>query len=46
MPVTNLWKTLDTIKIEQLGKCKVQIGETVGLIYSSYKFPSMDNSFK
>jgi len=37
MPGANLWKTLDTIKIEQVGKCKVQIGETVGSIYSSYK---------
>jgi len=46
MPVANLWKTHDTLKIEQLGKCKVRIGETVGSLYSSYKVPSIDKNFK
>jgi hypothetical protein len=46
MPVANLWKTLYTIKIEQLGKRKVQIGETVGSLYSSYRSPSLDKNFK
>jgi hypothetical protein len=46
MPVANLWKTLDTIKIEQLGKYKVQIGERFGSLCNSYKVPSIDKNLK
>jgi hypothetical protein len=46
MPVANLWKILDTIKIEQFGKRKVQVGETVGSLYRSCEVPSMDKNFK
>jgi hypothetical protein len=45
IPVANLWKTLDTIKIEQLGKCTVQIGETVGPLESIYQVPSVNKNF-